>query len=315
MPNFPIRVAILIGFCLATYGFYYIAEVTTLYGIAFLSLGSALFAVGASAQYILDWHRTKNFWDVFIGALIGLGVLCAILIAIKVETLICVVVLFPPAALLIALGIIFTRTLLRRFEPNKTNATLMLALPLALVLLSPADPNKTEVMSVTTDIIVAADMQALRALVENVAPISDHERPWTITHNLLGAPRPSHAVTKDGVRHAYWTKGIYFHEEIIEQSPTDLVWSFSFPEPDLLRKIDPRISPIGPDVEMLTGQYHFTPLADGRTKVSLTTRYELNTPVNWYLRPWGRLFLGDFHHAVLNVIASRADQLVNEGQL
>ncbi|SIO20541.1 hypothetical protein [Vannielia litorea] len=272
--------------------------------VLWLALWFAL-GLGFAGQLVFDWRRSLGFWVVVGRTSLALLVIAAALVLLWVETVICVAMILPIAILVAVAGIALTRLLLERFESRNRLCAALLALPLVLPVIDMPAPGIEEVISVTTVVTIAAPVAEVRALAENVSDIAADERPWTLTHNVLRAPRPLSATTRNGIRHARWTKGVRFEEHLLPGP--DLAWRFAFPEPGLMRALDPRISPTGPEVVMLEGRYVFEPSGPAGTRVSLTTTYRLDTPINPYLKPWGHLLLNDMHNAVLHVIAKRAE--------
>ncbi|KCV82562.1 hypothetical protein ATO10_06456 [Actibacterium atlanticum] len=261
--------------------------------------------LGLACQLVFDWKLLLPLRTVIERTVVAILVVSALLILLRFETLICVVIALPFAAGLATFGIALTRAILKALDPTHLNVSILIVLPMVLPVFDWALPTKTELVRVSNSIVVDAPASDIRRLAENVAPITQMERPWTVTHDLLRAPRPVSAQTIDGVRYATWTNGVHFEEHLL--NGPDLAWRFVFPDPDALKAVDTRISPTGPEVSLIEGRYSFEPLGSSRTRVTLTTTYQLATPINAYLKPWGKLFLGDFHVAVLTTIADRAE--------
>ncbi|QDC08028.1 hypothetical protein FHY55_01655 [Oceanicola sp. D3] len=272
--------------------------------IAWLALWFAL-GLGFAGQLVFDWHRRLDFWAVVGRTCLAMLAITILFLLFAIETLVCVVMILPIAMFIAVIGIALTRLLLKRFERQSHLCAALLALPLLVPVFDWPAPAFEEVVSVSTVITIAAPASEVRAQAENVSDIAESERPWTFTHNLLRAPRPLSAQTEGGVRYARWTRAVRFEEHLLPGP--DLAWRFAFPDPDALKALDPRISPLGPEVVMLEGRYNFEPLGPSQTRVTLTTSYQLSTPINAYLKPWGRLFLNDMHNAVLHVIKARAE--------
>jgi hypothetical protein len=57
-----------------------------------------------------------------------------------------------------------------------------------------------------------------------------------------------------------------------------------------------------------TGGYRMEPMGGGRTRVTIHTRYWMQTPVNAYSRLWGEVFLGDIEANLLALIRQRAER-------
>ncbi|MCO6384162.1 hypothetical protein [Oceanicola sp. 502str15] len=276
------------------------APVATIAILLWLGLG-----LGFAGQLLFDWHRRHSYLTVLGRTSLALLLVSALLVVLWVETVICIAMALPIAIAAAAPGIWFTRLLMARFERQAHFCLALLAVPFAAPFFDLPVPDMSEHVSVSTSIVIAAPKSVIRAEAENVSNIAESEQIWTITHNLLRAPRPVSAATRDGIRYATWTKGVRFEEHLLPGP--DLAWRFAFPDPELMKALDPRVSPIGPEVTMLEGRYSFEPLGPSLTRVTLTTTYRLNTPINPYLKPWGHLILTDMHNAVLHVITNRAE--------
>lgn len=267
------------------------------------------FGMGVAGQLIFDWRveRTKRyvFWQSSLIVLIT----CAILILMKVETIICVAMALPIGLIPLALGIAAARGLIRKFDRVRSSAVLLIIAPFLLAEIDHTALLPEKEFAVVTEVVINAPPQEIWALAENVAPIAAGERPLTLTHSLLNAPKPLEARTENGVRYATWTKGVTFEEVITDSIPGEtLGWTFRFPDLNAMRALDYRVSPVGPEVVMLTGRYDFDALSSGETKVTLTTTYRLKTPLNAYFAAWGQVFVNDFHVAVLAPLKTRAEE-------
>lgn len=272
-----------------------------------LVLGSL--GLGIAAQLIFDWSGTQTFRYVFKrGALSILG-LSILLVFVEYETILCVVIGGPVTIVLLIVGIAVTRAIIRKFDGQSHFCMPLLLIPLALPFMDIGAAIQTGTYAVTTQIEMQGSPDEIHALTQNVGTIDNAERPWTFTHSVLRAPRPLRASVKNGVRYAIWEKGVEFEEILInDANPNSLAWTFHFPDPTFLRPLDMRVSPLGPEVFLDSGQYSFAPIATDKTLVTLTTTYRLKTPMNGYLSLWGKLLLNDFHMAVLHVIANRAEE-------
>jgi hypothetical protein len=273
-----------------------------------LGLIVSSFGLGIAAQLIFDWHNKRAFLFVFKWACLAIFGLLSLLLIISFETIICIVIGGPILILMMAVGLYVIRIILKTIAQSSALCMPLLALPFLTPLadVSSLIPSKT--YSVSTSIEMQGTPTDIRALAISVPLISDTERPWTLTHSILRAPKPLQAQTLNEVRYATWQRGVAFEEVLIDTNDDNtLAWSFRFPDPKLLKPLDYRVSPIGPDVYMETGGYRFDAIDENRTLVTLTTTYRLETPINGYLAFWGKVFLDDFHMAVLHVIAQRAE--------
>ena len=125
-------------------------------------------------------------------------------------------------------------------------------------------------------------------------------------------PRPLDArLDRHGpgaTRYLTWTSGVHFREHITEWDQNRrLGWTFGFDPDSIPAEIDSHLRPDAEESKLLRGEYVLEPLPGGRTRLLLTTHYEVSLPLNGYGRWWADRLLGDFHSVVLDVVKQRAE--------
>jgi hypothetical protein len=194
---------------------------------------------------------------------------------------------------------------------HKLHASLLM-LPLLAGMVESQITFAHENVTISRSIEVAATpMQVWRYCVANPS-IAPSEGRWNVSQNVIGIPRPR-ATTLAGtgvgaVRTAYWGGDINFDEVITAWEPGKRVgWAFSFTNSSIEAYIDQHISPDGQFLKIESGDYLITPLANGKTRLTLRTNYIAKTHVNPYAKLWGELVLGDVHNNILTIIKDRAE--------
>ena len=267
---------------------------------------------GAATQLLFDPLLTKSPRQTFRLLALPVVLLCAVLLLIQLETLICIAVLLPIFMALGWCGQWVMRAVLRKALVDATSNTLnvsLLLLPVFAVPLFGQFEFPQAQMRVMTQIAVEATQDVVWTNTIEISEIQPEERVWTFSHNILGTPRPIDAVLVGDVRKLRWTGGVVFEEHLTAvESNTSMAWDFVFNAPETLVAFDPHIAPQGGIVNMQSGSYHLTSLPNGVTLLTLETNYSIRTPVNTYLAIWGEVFLQDFHHAVLSVIKTRSEK-------
>lgn len=172
-----------------------------------------------------------------------------------------------------------------------------------------APPAWTE-REVVREITVTAKPSDVWPKLVEIRHVKSGEGRWTFSHDILGIPRPVDAqVARDSgpiVRHARWGEGIRFEEHVVsERFGKEMHWRFSFPDSSLQNHTDRHIAPDGESLRIVSGGYELEPLAGGRTRVRLTTRYAMKTRLPEYMEWWGERLLGDVQGNVLQIIADR----------
>ncbi|APR53263.1 SRPBCC family protein [Sphingomonas koreensis] len=314
-----LRIAGAIGFGLAfALGVYLLIEFANPSGlVSFTFLLVLPSVVTAFVTYVGDplAQRSRGF---YVGT-IPLCLLAAVVVASLVflrEGVICIVMLAPFWLALSALGGYLTWRLRKREEPveNVFRASALLLLPLLSMQVEPMIPLARDGGSVTRSIVIDADAATVWHYARGVRQIRPGEGRWNLSQDLIGLPRPIGArLDREGAgatRHVVWQEGIRFKEVVTDWQPGKrLWWDFRFDATDMdaWAMQDRHLLPDSPHYRITDGGYVLQPLGNGRTRLTLTTRYWVRTPVNWYAQLWGELFIGDVSTNVLAVIRQRSE--------
>lgn len=250
------------------------------------------------------WRQIKLGWIV-----IGIGLVLTVLFFN--ESLICVVMGLPIFALASCLGSVLTLALIRKFR-SPGQATLLIVLPLVGLPIEPHLLYSDHLSEVVTVIEIAAPPETVWRNTVEIRNIDPSELTFTFSHGVLRMPQPQDALLSGedtgAVRHLKWTKNIRF-EEVITGWETNrfLSWNFRFSPDSIPSAIEGHINVNSAYLMLTTGDYSLEPLANGKTRLTLTSRYRMSTPINAYCDWWGRIFFKDFHSVVLNVIKNRSE--------
>ncbi len=210
-----------------------------------------------------------------------------------------------------ALGSLISGLSLRKLR-SRSIASCLVVLPLVGLPAEPLIPAPQHVGQVQTVIDIDAPVQTVWKNTVEIPDIAPQELEWTFSHNIVGVPKPADARLEGqgvgAVRHLRWTRGVRF-EEIVTgwQSDRYLSWNFRFGPHSIPKAVEGHIKVDSSYLKLAGGDYRLEPLPSGRTRLTLTTRYVIATPINAYCNWWGHIFLNDFHGTVLNVIRRRAE--------
>ena len=296
------------GLVIYAMAFVWFRESVTGFFLAFLI--SPVF-LGAIAQVIFDLPVKKGYFVIVLGAIGLTTVMFFILLALNVESVICLVIGAPVIVPLEFLGVWLARIYLADRDggagPGRMRASLFL-IPVLVLPIEDHVPYPQATAIVASEIIVNAPPDAVWGHTVVIPDIQPDERIWTVSHKLLGAPQPVSATIDGDTRQLTWTKGVRFQEIITDRKINErLAWDFHFDDPASLASFDSHVSPNSDMLRVSGGFYHLTALDQGRTLLRLETTYVIRSPFNPYLRFWGSLFLTDFHQSVLAVIKQRAE--------
>ena len=269
------------------------------------------FSLGAILQFALDPNGSREQARV---GLITAGLIVAISVIIGVfarEGLICIAILAIPWWGSAVLGAGMVSGLHQQFRQRAVLHSVSLAiLPFLFLFLGPFADNSTHYFEVRRSIIIDAPAGEVWPHLLELEGLSDDEGVFTIAQNLLGIPRPRSAVVMgDGagaIRLAQWGDHITFEEHVTDwHEGSHLAWRFVFPNDSVANYTDAHIGPESEYLGIESGGYRLTTLPDGRTRLTLTTRYRASSPANHYAALWGEIILGGIQRNILVIISER----------
>lgn len=274
----------------------------------FLALLPALLC--ALICYIGDPDRTRPasfYWQVPLALC---AIVCVASIFVLHEGVICLVMLSPIWLLSGWAGAFAIRS--QRQRRGRALESSFLIIPIVAAMAEANAPIPHETVTLTRSILVSASPEEIWRYAVSSRNISAHEGRWTITHNIIGMPRPRESIIDrpgvGAVRTAYWGDHIDFEERIVTWEPgRKLGWRFNFANSSVQNYTDKHISPDGEFLKIDSGDYVLRPVSPGLTELTLTTRYIAKTHVNPYAKLWGELMMGDVEKNVLTIIKDRAE--------
>lgn len=268
-------------------------------------------AVASLASLIADPHGQVRLWlHIKLGwAALSVGIIVSIFLF--AEGGICIVMGAPFFYGSSAIGSAITYSVLRERRLRRS-ASVFVVLPLLAMPMEERVSYAGHFGAVTTVIDIAAGPAKVWQHTVAIPAIAPAELPFTFSHAVAGAPQPVDAWMEGegpgAVRHLRWTRGVSFEEVVTRWEPERfLAWDFRFSPHSIPAAVEAHINVDSAYLKIASGDYTLMPLADGRTRLTLTTRYRIATPFNGYCDWWAGVFLNDFHRAVLTVIRARAE--------
>ena len=263
-----------------------------------------------------DQNRSAGFyWLVPLGLV---GIVVAGSAFILHEGVICLIMLSPIWLASGWTGAFVLRAQRKRRLGRNALQSSFLIIPLLAGVVEAQIPRPHEPILLTRSIIVHATPDEIWPYAVSNRSISPREGVWTITHNIIGLPRPRATVMNGvgvgAVRTAYWGDHINFEEQITQWTPGQkLGWKFNFSNSSLQNYTDKHISPDGEFLKIDSGDYTIRPINDNTTQLTLNTRYVAMTHVNLSAKLWGEFLLGDTEDDVLAIIKDRSEALHKRG--
>jgi len=275
----------------------------------FLALLPALLC--ALICYIGDPDRTRSSTFYWLVPLALCALVCVASIFVLHEGVICLVML-SPVWLASGWGGAFAMRSQRQHRGRALECSFLI-IPLVAAMAEAQAPIPHETVTLTRSVLVKAAPEQIWRYAVSSRDIGDHEGRWTITHNIIGMPRPRESVMAGtgvgAVRTAYWGDHVNFQERIVAWEPgRKLGWRFNFTNSTVQDYTDKHISPDGEFLTIDSGDYRLRPVSADTTELTLTTRYIARTHVNPYAKLWGELMMGDVQENVLTIIKDRAER-------
>lgn len=311
-PRFAAALALITAFGL---GVYFLLDATRpetgLVSFVFLLMLPAV--VCAFISYVADpWGRRGLSAYLLIPVWTLLAVVAVSLVVLR-EGVICVLMLAPLWLVSGMAGSGLTYAVRRRIRDGRKYCAALLALPLVAMQVEPMVPLPENEAVVTRSVVIDAPAERIWPLLRGIPDVKPGEGRWNLSQDLIGVPRPLGArLVGEGIgaeRMANWGAKVRFRERISEwREGSRIGWRFIFDDIDGWRFTDRHLMPDSSYLRVTTGGYSLTPLAGGRTRVTLDTRYWMRTPVNGYAALWGELFLGDLENNLLALVKQRAER-------
>ncbi|HWT63336.1 MAG TPA: SRPBCC family protein [Ochrobactrum sp.] len=270
-------------------------------------------AISSLASSLSDPRAEKGLWrHVRMGWMI-IGGLVVVSMAAFREGGICVVMASPFFCVFSALGSWATLSLIRRFRTPRSTM-LVIALPLLFYPLEPLLKYEPHDGAVTTIIDIAAPPEVVWQQTAEIRNVRQDELSWTFSHGIVGVPQPVDARLEGtgvgAVRQLEWTRGVKFQEIVTRWEENKLLaWDFRFLPDSIPAAVEAHIDVNSDYLKLANGDYRLEALPNGQTRLTLTTRYQIATPINFYCDLWGKVFLNDFHGVVLKVIRDRSERI------
>jgi hypothetical protein len=236
------------------------------------------------------------------------------LAAVRLEGVMCLVILAAPFVLLGTLGAFVYRLLRMRARARRAIAPALLLFPFLLSPLEQAIESPSRVYRVASNVVVRAPADVIWANVIRVAEITPAEYTPGVFHRL-GIPRPIEAeLLGEGPasrRIGHFEGGLEFAETITEWMPHRRV-AFSIEvAPETVRRVvfDQHVLR-GSYFKFIDAAYEIEPVGGGAHRLRLISRYRLTSKVNLYGKLWGDAILEDFQDRLLAVIRARCESAV-----
>jgi hypothetical protein len=235
------------------------------------------------------------------------------------EGVICAVLFLPISLILSTLGGLAAGFAVNLRSSRRTrNVTLgcVLALPLLVTPWEGKVFSRNELRGVETSVVIHASPDVVWKNIERVREIQLGELgpSWT---RKIGFPAPLGATLSfegvGGVRHATFTGGVLFIENVDEWEPNErLAFSIHAQSQQIPKwTLDDHVRVGGQFFDVLRGEYRIERVSPGVVRLRLSSQHRLTTDFNWYARLWTDAIMKDIQTTILQVIRNRCESSPN----
>ncbi|MFD1468637.1 hypothetical protein ACFQ48_10410 [Hymenobacter caeli] len=263
-------------------------------GVGYLTVG--LLAPGRAST------RTAAFFLPWLTSLF----LLVVTVLLNVEGAACWLMVFPIFAVFAGFGGLLAfahRTRKNRKaadsqQPTRLNLSLLVAGPLLLGFVEGEKALVPKQLTISREVVVGAPPAAVWQQLTRRRTVARPAGGRSLA-GLFGFPR--HLTTTldscrvGGKRVAYYEKGLYFEETVASYWPARRLVLRVNANPSAVPAavMDEHIVIGGKHLNILQDAYQLTPLAGGRTRLRLASRFYINTPFNWYAEIWAHYLMAD----------------------
>jgi hypothetical protein len=241
-----------------------------------------------------------------------------ITILCNIEGTICWFMIFPLFALLAGVGGIIAYQLKNRKtntnkNSNKLNTSLVLCVPIVLGLIEGNKSNRMTHFNITKSLVIHNNTTVVWQNLTQINNIESTEKHASLAH-IMGFPKHLSTIIDTlqigGKRKATYENGLYFNETIAQLQTEKLLVLDIKTDPKNIPPtvMDEHIIIGGKHVDILQDTYTLTKLDNNTTKLSLSSKFFVNTPFNWYANIWAKYLMSNILESELELIKARASK-------
>ncbi len=256
-------------------------------------------------------------------------VILFVTIALSIEGAICWIMVFPFFAILAGIGGSIAYSIKKRNarnkdldkndwgKPNTLNVSALFFVPALLGYLEGERTLVPVEYTITKQMVIAAAPAEVWSQLTHINELKESERQGSFS-NWMGFPRHLRTVADTfavgGTRFAVYEKGLYFKETISEYVPGKRMVLAIKTDPDNIPPtvMDEHILIGGKHLDILKDEYSLEQLPDGSSRLSLSSRFRINTPLNWYAGLWAAYLMSDILVGELELVKARTTEAVQK---
>jgi hypothetical protein len=273
---------------------------------------AAPFVVGAIAVFFMPRDKPSTPWQQLQAATIAMLFFLIAMFVLVLEGVICIVLVAPVFFIAASIGALVMGQVIKHSLKAGPTLNCLVLLPFLLGAIESQLPAEQTTGTVANSVIVNAPAQRVFDQIARVENIQPEELGFSFMH-LLGLPRPIEADMSGtgvgAVRLSKWEQGVNFKERITQWLPPHkMYYAFEIPAGSIPREaLDQHVELGGKYFTVLNGGYDIEPINEHQSRLSLHTVYLNKSNLKLYGNAWSTIALADFHHSILHLIKTRAE--------
>jgi uncharacterized protein YndB with AHSA1/START domain len=201
-------------------------------------------------------------------------------------------------------------------DKNRLSVSLLMLAPMLLGAIEGDRSTSAAYYTLQKEVIIAAAPAQVWAAMGSIDTVASGEKHTYFT-NAMGFPSHLHTTTDrfelGGTRLAVYENGLFFTEKITKIVPEKLLVLQIDVDPNKIPPtvLDEHIVIGGKHLDVLEDTYTLTALPDGKSRLTLSSHFYINTPFNWYASIWADWVMSDLLKGELGLIKKRAEGRIN----
>jgi hypothetical protein len=287
--------------------------------VSFLILAPVI--IGFLTIILIPKRKTQSSLAAFFKPWLTSLVILIITMAFNIEGSICWIMIYPLFSVLAGIGGLIANVF-RKPEPidredkhwenpNTLNVSLILFIPVIAGLVEGDRTLRPKEFNISESVTISASSKEVWHELTNINDISAHESKSSFS-NLMGFPKHLQTtldtVSVGGKRKAIYENGLYFDETISRLEIEKFLVLDIKTDPNNIPPtvMDEHIVIGGKHVDILQDIYTIERLSDTTCRLTLTSRFYINTPFNWYAGIWAEYLMADILQSEIRLISERA---------
>ncbi len=249
-------------------------------------------------------------------------VILILTIAVEIEGTICWIMMYPFFAVLAGIGGVMAYFSQKRNQnhpeeeewrkPDTLSTTFALALPLLVGFVEGDKTLNTKHYLISRSVAIEAPAAIAWHSLTHINKIEAGES-HSLFSKLIGFPKHVQTIldtpAAGGKRVALYENGLYFNETIVAYEKEKRMVLDIHTDPTHIppKVMDEHIVIGGRHVDILEDVYTLEKVSQTRCRLTLSSRFYINTPFNWYAGIWARYLMQDLLESEIRLVKERAE--------